>query len=164
MNLIISDTTALIILAKTNNLQLLTNFVDIVYVPNSVMQELEYKNDKVKNIIQKASFIQVKLLSCEIPDDILQSNLDKGEIEAIALALETKLSLIIDEKAGRKFAMEKGVNIIGLLGILKANLSRKYISYTDLLYILDEFKSVDFRVSKKLEKEFLNSLFNEYSG
>ncbi len=71
------------------------------------MQELEYKNDKVKNTIQNASFIRVKLLSYDIPDDILQSNLDKGEMEAIALALETGLSLVIDEKTGRKLAKKK---------------------------------------------------------
>ena len=158
MKLIISDTTALIVLSKTNNLQLLTNFIDVVYVPNAVMKEIEFKDDRVKSVIQKSKFIQVKSLSRKIPDDILNSNLDRGEIEAISLALETDLSLIIDEKSGRKFAKEKGVRIIGLLGILQANLSREYISYTDLLYILDEFKSVDFRLSKKLEKDFLESL------
>ena len=163
MKLIISDTTALIILSKTNNLQLLTNFVDVVYVPNAVMEEIEFKDDRVKNVIQKSKFIQVKSLSKEIPDDILNSNLDRGEIEAISLALETDLSLIIDERSGRKFAKEKGVKIIGLLGILQVNLSREYISYTDLLYILDEFKSVDFRLSKKLEKDFLESL-SSYIG
>ena len=158
MKLIISDTTALIILSKTNNLQLLTNFIDVVYVPNAVMKEIEFKDDSVKSVIQKSKFIQVKSLSREIPDDILNPNLDRGEIEAISLALETDLSLIIDEKSGRKFAKEKGVRIIGLLGILQANLSREYISYTDLLYILDEFKSVNFRLSKKLEKDFLESI------
>lgn len=161
MKLIISDTTALIILSKTNNLQLLTNFIDVVYVPNAVMKEIEFKDDSVKSVIQKSKFIQVKSLSREIPDDILNPNLDRGEIEAISLALETDLSLIIDEKSGRKFAKEKGVRIIGLLGILQANLSREYISYTDLLYILDEFKSVNFRLSKKLEKDFLESISDD---
>ena len=50
MKLIISDTTALIILSKTNNLQLLTNFIDVVYVPNAVMEEIEFKDDRVKNV------------------------------------------------------------------------------------------------------------------
>ena len=158
MKSIIGDTTALIILSKTSNLQLLTNFVDLVYVPNAVMEEIEYKDDRVKNIIQKSEFIQTKSLSREIPDDILNSNLDRGEIEAMSLALEAGLSLVIDEKAGRKFAAGIGINIIGLLGILRANLIRGYISYTELLYILDEFKSVDFRLSRKLEKDFLESL------
>ncbi len=160
MKLIVSDTTALIILAKTDNLHLLTNFVNVVYVPKAVMDEIEFKNDKVKNIIQKSSFIQVKKLSDVILDDVLNSNLDIGEIEAISLALETNLSLIIDEKLGRKFAQSKGINIIGLLGILKANLLKNHISYTDVLYILDEFKSVDFRISSKLEKSFLEDMLN----
>lgn len=158
MKLVVSDTTALIVLSKTNNLRLLTNFVDVVYVPSAVMEEIEYKDDEVKSIIQKSRFIQVKSLHKDIPYDILNSNLDRGEIEAISLALETDLSLVIDEKSGRKFAEKKGIRIIGLLGILQANLSREHISYTDLLYILDEFKNVNFRISKKLEKDFLESL------
>jgi predicted nucleic acid-binding protein len=48
MKIIISDTTALIILAKTNHLNLLTNLIDKVYVPKAVMEEIRYKNDIVK--------------------------------------------------------------------------------------------------------------------
>jgi predicted nucleic acid-binding protein len=122
------------------------------------MQELAFKDDEVKSLIQKSDFIEVKPLSKKIGQDLLDSNLDKGETEAIALALETNLSLIIDERSGRKFAEKKGVKIIGLLGILKANLARDHIAYTELLYILEEFKSVDFRLSKRLEEDFLKSL------
>ncbi len=84
---------------ENEKFEIFTNFMDIVYVPNAVMEEIEYKDDKVKYIIQKSTFIQVKKLSNKIPDNILNSNL---EIEAISLALETNLSLIIDEKLGRK--------------------------------------------------------------
>jgi predicted nucleic acid-binding protein len=58
MKLIISDTTALIILSKTNNLHLLTNFVDRIYIPNAIMKELEFKDDKVKSVIQKSDFLE----------------------------------------------------------------------------------------------------------
>jgi len=81
-----------------------------------------------------------------------------GETEAITLALELDLRLIIDEKTGRKIAKEKGVKIIGLLGILEANFRLNLISYRELLYILDDFKRADYRLSSKLEKEFLESL------
>ena len=156
---IISDTTALIILAKTNHLELLTNLIDKVYVPTTVMEEIGYKNDEVKYIIEQSRFIEVKKITNQsILKEVKLSNLDRGEVEAISLALENDLSLIIDERLGRRYAESKGVKIIGLLGILKANLVKEYISYVDLLYILNEFKGVKFRISARLEENFLRSL------
>jgi len=156
---IISDTTALIILAKTNHLELLTNLIDKVYVPTAVMEEIAYKNDEVKYVIEQATFIEVKKITNQaILKEVKLSNLDRGEIEAISLALENDLSLIIDERLGRRYAESKGVKIIGLLGILKANLVKEHISYVDLLYILNEFKGVKFRISARLEEHFLRSL------
>jgi len=160
MKLIISDSTALIVLSKTKHLNLLSNFVTTVYIPQAVKNEVSYKDDIVKISIEKSSFIEVKqVTNKEILQEIQSnSNLDKGEIEAITLALETGLDLIIDEKAGRKFAQYKNIQVTGLLGILKINLLNNFIDYTELLFILEEFKNVDFRLSKKLEKDFLDSL------
>lgn len=159
--IIISDTTALIILSKTNHLELLTNLIDKVYIPNAVMEEISYKNDKVKYLIENSSFIEVKRVTNEtILEEVQLNNLDKGEVEAISLALEEDYQLLIDERLGRKYAESRGVKIIGLLGILKANLIKNHISYVDLLYIFDEFKNAKLRVSKNLEKVFLESLSN----
>lgn len=62
MALIISDTTTPIILAKTNHLDLLSNFVDVVYIPPAVKEELSQKNDGVKEVIERAEFIKVREL------------------------------------------------------------------------------------------------------
>ena len=159
MNIIISDTTALIILAKSNHLNLLSNIIDKVYIPKAVMNEIQYKNDIVKNLVESAKFIEVREVSdVNIFYDIKSTNLDIGEVEAISLALEMDLRLIIDEKKGRKIAKEKGVNIIGLLGILEANFRLNFISYRELLYILENFKRVNYRLSPKLERAFLEGL------
>ena len=159
MKIIISDTTALIILAKSNHLDLLTNFIDRVYIPRAVMQEIQYKNDIVKVLIENSDFIEMQEVSNqEILCDIQSTNLDLGETEAIALALEMNLRLIIDEKTGRKIAKQKGVKIIGLLGILEANFRLEFISYRELLYILEDFKRVNYRLSSVLERAFLEGL------
>ncbi len=159
MKIIVSDTTALIVLAKTNHLELLSNFIEKVYMPSAVMEELSFKDDGVFHRIENSDFIEVKNIEDQsILNDIKTSNLDRGEIEAISLALETNLDLLIDEKAGRKYAIEKGIEILGLLGVLKINLLKGCISFVELLYILDEFKKVNFRLSPKLEKSFLDSL------
>ena len=160
MEIIISDTTTPIILAKTNHLDLLSNFVKTVYIPLAVKEELSQKSDGVQEAIEKADFIKVvEVQDHTILEKIKLSNLDKGETEAIALALEKNLDLIIDERLGRRYAQSKNINIIGLLGILKINLFNGFINYVELLYMLEEFKEVDFRISPRLEKSFLDSLF-----
>ena len=159
MQVIVSDTTALIILAKSNRLNLLTNIIDSVYVPKAVMREIQYKNDMVKVLIENSNFIKVReVINQEILSDIESTNLDLGETEAIALALEMDLRLIIDERLGRKIAKQRGVKIIGLLGILEANFRLKFISHRELLYILEDFKRVDYRLSAVLERAFLEGL------
>ena len=103
--IIISDTTALIILSKTNHLELLTNLIDKVYIPNAVMEEISYKNDKVKYLIKNSSFIEVKkITNQDILKEVESNNLDRGETEAISLALEEDYQLLIDERLGRKYA------------------------------------------------------------
>jgi len=110
-------------------------------------------------LIENSDFIEMKEVeSKEILSDIETTNLDLGETEAIALALELDLRLIIDEKTGRKIASQKGVKIIGLLGILEANFKLEFISYRELLYILEDFKKVNYRLNIRLEKAFLDSL------
>ena len=159
MALIISDTTTPMILAKTNHLNLLSNFVEIVYIPPAVKEELSQKNDGVKEAIEGAEFIKTREVSNQrILDDVKLAKLDRGEIEAIALALETGLDLIIDERLGRRYAQSKNITIMGLLGILKINLLNGFISYIELLYILEEFKEVGFRINPRLEKSFLDSI------
>ncbi len=49
----------------------------------------------------------------------LQHDLDRGEAETIALALELNADLVlIDERAGRSHAKRLGLNVTGVLGIL----------------------------------------------
>lgn len=51
--------------------------------------------------------------------DCLQLELDRGESEAIALALEmTPCTILIDETAGRRKSANLGLEFIGTIGVL----------------------------------------------
>ncbi|GAB6073610.1 DUF3368 domain-containing protein [Nautilia lithotrophica] len=150
--MIISDSTTLIILSDLKRLDLLTVF-EKVFIPQKVYEEVIFKND-----IDLPEFIEI----IESPENELLSNikriLDDGESEAITLAVEKKLPLIIDEKKGRKIAKNLGIEIIGLLGILYFNYKKSRFSKNEI----EEFSNIalpnGYRISDRLLKQFFESI------
>lgn len=155
MNIVISDTTALIIFAKSDTLSLLDNLFETIYIPKAVYDELNFKDDIVKFRIDKFDKISLKEVSnLNILASVEKFKIDKGETEAITLALELNLQLIIDEKKGRKVALGQGVKIVGILGVLIENYRQNIITYEDTHYYFELVKKNGLRISKELEKVF----------
>src|SRR6266446_5605965 len=68
--------------------------------------------------------------------NILAAELDRGEAEASALALQEKADwLLIDERVGRRFAQQVGLKVKGTLGVLLEGVRRGFID--DLQTLLD---------------------------
>jgi predicted nucleic acid-binding protein len=159
MNSVVSDTTALIIFAKSDTLFLLSNLFEEIYIPQTVYDELVFKDDIVKFRIGKFDKISLKKVSnFKILKEIKKLNIDDGEIEAITLALELNLKLIIDERKGRKMAMNQGLKIVGVLGILIENYRQNFISFDDLHYCFELVKKNGLRISEELENIFYKEL------
>ena len=85
-------------------------------------------------------------------------NIDNGEIEAISLAIELDLKLIIDERKGRIVAINQGLEVVGVLGILVENYRLDHISFEEAHYFFNLFKKNGLRVSKRLEEIILQKL------
>jgi len=87
--------------------------------------------------------------------EALSLELDSGEAEAIALAIEIKADrLLIDERIGRGVAQRYGVKITGLLGVLVA--AKKNNLIPELKPILDQLISqAKFRVHPDLYCQIL---------
>jgi predicted nucleic acid-binding protein len=159
MNIVISDTTALIILAKSDKLDLLSNLFQQIFIPQAVEDELNFKDDVVKYRVEKFDKISVKNINdTKILNRIKKLNIDKGEIEAISLAIELDLKLIIHERKGRVIAINQGLEVVGVLGILVENYKLKHISFEEAHYFFNLFKKNGLRVSKKLEEVILEKL------
>ena len=155
MNVVVSDTTALIIFAKSDTLFLLDNLFTNIYITQGVYDELSFKDDVVQYRIDNfKKILTKKVTNQEILSKISKLNIDKGEIESISLALELKLGLIIDEKQGRKIAMQEGLNIVGVLGLILENCNQSFISYDEAVYLYKKVKINGLRISSKLEESF----------
>jgi len=161
MNIVISDTTALIILAKSDTLPLLSNIFQDIYIPQAVYDELIFKDDIVKYRVENFDKISVKSITdFKTLQRIKKLNIDNGEIEAITLAIELDLLLIIDERKGRKIATMQGLKIVGILGILIENYKQKNIDLKKLEYYFKLFKQNGLRISDTLEKTFYEMLLS----
>lgn len=88
----------------------------------------------------------------------LQINLDEGEAQAIALALEINCDLLLmDERIGTNIARQEGLRTVGLIGVLIKAKEEKIIE--EVREILNDLKNVaGFWLGKKLEKKILEEL------
>lgn len=153
MKAIISDATALIVLAKLDRLELLKALFSSVIIPYHVKQEIRQKNDYDLGVWNDP-FFTIKMAQDRKLLTSLELFLDAGESEAITLAKELDLPLLIDEKKGRKIALTMHIHIIGLVGIIVALYRRNIISSQEAISIVDEAQQIGFRLSDKLYNDF----------
>ncbi len=151
--MIVSDSTTLIILFDLKKTDLLSNIFKKVYMPSTV-----YKEISVKKEIDLPLFMEVVEVEQSSDLILLKKLLDDGESEAIMLAKIMGLGLIIDERKGRKIAVNYGVKIMGLLGLIYLNIKKGYISKDAAKIFLDEAIVHGYRINKKLIVEMFKSL------
>jgi len=151
--MIVSDSTTLIILFDLDRIELLENLFDMVYITPIVLEEIS-----VKYPLVLPSFMSVKRLKDDELFNSLKMLLDLGESEAIALAKERELSIIIDEKRGRKIAKGMGLKVIGLLGVVYLNVKKGFLSREEAISFLDDAITHGYRISQKMVDDVLEQL------
>jgi predicted nucleic acid-binding protein len=117
---VICNTTPLIALSIIDKLSLLERLYGSVLIPEAVEDEIMAgRQGKAGfHIVQATEWITTVPLEDPIRATLL-SDLDRGEAEVIALALETSADLIIlDERLARQHAARLGLTMTGTLGIL----------------------------------------------
>lgn len=119
--IIVSDTSPINNLAAINHLYLLRQLYGTVIIPEAVYQELTDPNFPVAGAteVQTFDWIQTHIISDRTLVEALSNELDIGEAEAIALAIEVQADqVLIDERRGRMIASKLNLQYTGILGIL----------------------------------------------
>lgn len=107
-------------------------------------------------IAQPPNWLQIQQI--QTVQGIELGKLDPGEREAILLAEELKADLVVlDDKAARRIALERGLRIIGLLGILK-DAARSDLLNLEITF--EQLQEVGFWVAPSL----LERLLKDYKG
>jgi uncharacterized protein len=122
---VVSDTSPILNLAIIGQLDLLhRQFVEVV-IPAAVLDELKIETDLPGSNLVRGALSANWLRALELRDSAasraLMLDLDSGEAEAIALALQEGIGrVLIDEHDARTVARRLGLTPVGLLGVLLA--------------------------------------------
>ena len=144
---IIADSSCLIALHRIGHLNLLKELFGCITITAEVAEESKMS---LPNWIQTKTVKNVALMH------VLQTNLDCGEASALALGLEYRNPLIlIDERKGRKRAVELGLKIKGTLGILFEAYHKGLIP--NLKTEIDALRQINFRMSNQLIDQILKN-------
>lgn len=137
------DSTCLIGLDQINRLDLLPKLFEPVHAPPEVERESGFTPEWLT--IEKPS--NPDLIS------VLKLMVDDGEAEAIALALERKWRIVLDDLRARALAQQMGLKIIGTVGILIRAKRAGLLPWISPL--LNELTAKGFRLSEDLKREAL---------
>ena len=147
MSVVVTDTSPINYLVQIGQMELLAKLFGRVIVPQAVLEELQRPQAPAK-VSQWAadlpSWIDVRRFDGPMPD----FSLDKGETEAIALALHLQVkAVLMDERKGRRVATEQGLTAIGTLTLLELGDARGLLEYEP---VLEKLRATNFHAGEKL--------------
>ena len=119
--IVVSNTSPITNLAAIGQLEMLRQLYAKVLIPQAVYGELTFGGviQPGGREAQTLPWIETKQVTDWVLVTALQMELDPGEAEAIALAVELKAYLLLlDERRGRVVASRLGLHFVGLLGVL----------------------------------------------
>ena len=144
-NIVISDTSCLIIFNKIGQLEILQKVYDNVLTTPEVAEEFS-------EILP--DWIIIKEVQDKKYQEFLETQIDYGEASAIALAKEIDNSLLLlDDLKARKLAGKLNLRFTGTLGVIT---KAKQIGVISAIRpIIDSLLLTDFRISENVIEELL---------
>jgi hypothetical protein len=154
---IVSNASPLIALVRIGQLDLLRQLYSEIIIPEAVWHEVvvEGADQPGAEAVSSASWIVRRTVMNRPLVHGLQQELDAGEAEAIALAVEIDDALLLmDERLGRDTARHFGIRYTGVVGVL---IEAKHKGFVQAIQpLLDALRDLaGFRVSEALYRRVL---------
>lgn len=157
--IVVIDASPLIGLAIVDGLPWLPKLFGEVFLPEAVKQEVlpgkAARGEKSITLAIDSGWI--KVWSEPIPS-LMEIDLDAGETDCINLGLSHAdgVLLVMDERAGRAVAKEKGLHVIGTAAII--GLAKKQGLIPSARAIFEVLHASDFRISAAVIQQVLISV------
>jgi len=119
--IVVSNASPVLNLAVVGHLGLLRQLYGRIIVPRAVYCEVVVAGMGQPGAaeVKAADWVESRQVANETVVASLRLEVDQGEAEAIALAIELRADLLLlDERRGRAIASRLGMRFVGLLGIL----------------------------------------------
>jgi len=164
--IVVCDSSTLIALSAIGQLGLLQKRCENaeLVIPKAVWREVveEGKGQPGAQEVATAPWIKVEEVRNQATVKVLLTQLDWGEAEVIALALEKEADLVfLDEKEARELARRLGLKVLGTVGLLIWGKRKGLIR--NLREQLDALKEkVGFRLKAELYKRALKEADESY--
>jgi predicted nucleic acid-binding protein len=148
---VVADTTPLNYLILIDQVELLRELFCKVMIPEAVLTEL--RHPKAPAAVANWLLRHPEWLTVEKVERLDQTiQLGQGETEAISLAVERKISIVLmDERRGRSAAETRGLLAVGTLNILDLADERGLL---DGVAMLEALKQTTFRADSELLDRF----------
>jgi len=157
--IVVSDTSPVLGLALIGRLDLLRQLYGSIAIPSAVHDEIVVAGSAYREgaEIARLDWVHVGKATNAIVIALLLRELDRGEAEAIALALELKAGLVLlDEYKARRLAQYLGLPYSGLIDVVLEAKRRRLVPA--LKPVLDELiERARFRVGRKLYQRTLEA-------
>lgn len=155
--IVVPDAGPLIYLGGAGQLDLLAKIFDDVVVPEVVIREVTVAGAGLLGATEVAAATWLSIVDVE-PDPTLLAVLDVGEAAAIPLAARLRATLLVDDSAARAVARERGLSVLGTLGLLLRGKEAGHVG--EVGAILARMQSLGMYVGENLRRTVLR-LANE---
>jgi len=153
--MVVSNTSPLRYLIVVGQAGLIGKVFQQVLIPPAVIAELTHPSAPPEVrlwMAQPPAWLVMQTLQRQPAPELLRT-LDRGEAEALQLALETRADFVLmDERLGRRAGLSLGLTLIGALGLLRESYRQQLV--LDPLQVLDQMKRIGFRISPALARQF----------
>lgn len=159
--MVVSNSTPLIALSSIHKLDVLNKIFQAILIPEAVYIEVvvQGKGKIGSDTIQEAceDWISVRNVKNKEMVTVLNTVLDIGEAEVIALSQEVTASVILlDNREPRLFAQKINMPVLGTLGILKLAWLRGIIQ--EPVRLVRELRMKGFCISESLIDKFIEDI------